>query len=116
MKVLLDHNLPHKLRGSLAAMSEVEFVTASFIGWGSLRNGELLAAAEAERFDVLVTGDRSLAHEQNLKERSIAILALSTNNWPILRERIVEIHEAVLLMQAGQFSELDCGEFSRKKS
>lgn len=85
MKVLLDHNLPHMLRVSLSRVSGHEFVTASFLGWGHLKNGELLGAAEEAAFDVFVTGDRTLIYEQNLTGRRISILALSTNNWPIIR-------------------------------
>ena len=56
MRALLDHNLPHKLRTALAAISAHELVTASFLGWGDLKNGELLRAAEQAMFDTFVTG------------------------------------------------------------
>jgi putative NIF3 family GTP cyclohydrolase 1 type 2 len=56
-----DLNLPHKLRNL-----QHDIVTASYMGWGELRNGELLQAAESEGFDVFVTGDQSLADEQIL--------------------------------------------------
>ncbi len=114
MKVLLDHNLPHKLRLELAILSTDEFITTSFVGWQALRNGELLAAAESAGFDVFVTGDRSMAFEQKVVGRVLAIVALTTNNWPILRERVTEIHSAVLGIRQGEFLEFDCGEFSRR--
>ena len=50
-----------------------------------LKNGELLRAAEENGFDVFVTGDQTLAYEQNLAERRLAILALFANNWPIVK-------------------------------
>lgn len=84
MRVLLDHNLPHKLRIRVEELSTHTVVTASFLRWGHLRNGELLGAAEEAGFDVLVTGDRSLIREQNLAGRRLAIIGLSANNWPIL--------------------------------
>jgi len=43
VKVLLDHNLPHKLR---TILGKHDIVTASYMGWGELKNGELLRAAE----------------------------------------------------------------------
>ena len=46
MRVLLDHNLPHKLRTNLGTPGKHEFVTASYMRWGDLKNGELLRAAE----------------------------------------------------------------------
>jgi hypothetical protein len=45
VKVLLDENLPQKLRLSLTAH---EVVTVSYKGWGGLKNGELLNSAEAD--------------------------------------------------------------------
>ena len=45
MKVLFDHNLPHKLRTGLDAFGGHEIVTASYMGWGNLKNGELLRIA-----------------------------------------------------------------------
>jgi hypothetical protein len=86
VRVLLDHNVPHKLRSELLASGRHEIVTASHLGWTELRNGELLRSAEAAGFDAFVTGDRSLVAEQNLTLRRLAILVLSTNNWPILKE------------------------------
>jgi hypothetical protein len=48
VRVLLDHNLPHKLRTGLG---KHEIVTASFMKWGELKNGELLRAAEVNGID-----------------------------------------------------------------
>jgi predicted nuclease of predicted toxin-antitoxin system len=66
VRVLFDHNLPHKLRISLGALGKHEMVTASYMGWGDLKNGELLRTAEESGIEVLVTGDQSLLYEQNL--------------------------------------------------
>jgi hypothetical protein len=46
---LLDHNLPHKLRTSLDALSKHELLSASYMGWGDLKNGELLRIARGGR-------------------------------------------------------------------
>ena len=51
MKVLIDECLPHKLRLHLA---KHEAVTAVYAGFGGLKNGELLDAAEAAGFDVVI--------------------------------------------------------------
>ena len=45
-------------------------------GWSALRNGELLANAEAE-FDLLITTDRNLRDQQNLAGRRIGILGMA---------------------------------------
>ena len=84
MKVLLDENLPHKLRAHLV---QHETVTVAYLGWGGLKNGELLTAAEDAGFEVFVTGDRALGHKQNLGARRIAMVSLSANNWPIIKNQ-----------------------------
>ena len=70
-----------------------------------MRNGELLAKAEAE-FDVLVTTDRNLRHQQNLAERRIAILVLPTTSWPRLQRITREIAAAVASLKPGQYLEV----------
>ena len=80
MRVLFDHNLPHKLRTSLTTLCAHEIVSASYMGWGDLKNSELLRAAEENGFQVFVTGDQTLVYEQNLTGRRLAIVALSANN------------------------------------
>ena len=75
MKILLDECVPLPLRKLLAGH---QCHTAQQMGWKSIRNGELLALAEAE-FDLFITSDQGLAYQQNLRGRQIAILQLSTN-------------------------------------
>lgn len=49
--------------------------TAPEMGWAALKNGELLARAEAA-FDVFITVDRNLSFQQNLSQFSIAVILL----------------------------------------
>jgi predicted nuclease of predicted toxin-antitoxin system len=78
VKILIDEDLPHKLRDHLPG----DVYTIAFMGWGGLKNGELLKAAEHAGFDVLVTGDQSMPDEQNLSVRKLAIVTLSAIEWP----------------------------------
>lgn len=75
MKVLLDENLPHRLRNALGAH---EAFTVRYMGWAGLKNGALLSVAEESGFEVFITGDQTLSYEQNLTGRRIAVLVLST--------------------------------------
>jgi hypothetical protein len=50
-----------------------------------LQNGELLRAAEAGAFDVLVTCDQNIAYQQNLTGRKLALVVLGSNIWQIVR-------------------------------
>ncbi len=52
-----------------------EAMTAKDMGWEEAQDGDLLAVAEAE-FDVLLTGDQNLPHQQNLRGRDITLLVL----------------------------------------
>lgn len=92
MRVLFDQGTPAPLRGSLLR-HRVE--TAYERGWSTLLNGELLRAAEAAGFDVLVTTDMNLRYQQNLPECRIAIVALSTTSWPRIRDAIEQVSQAV---------------------
>lgn len=54
MKVLLDENLPHKLRAYLA---KHEVATVAYIGWGGVKNGELRPATELWNISRTEVGD-----------------------------------------------------------
>jgi len=103
MKILFDQGTPVPLRRSLARHA---VSTAHEMGWSELDNGNLLSAAE-EAFDVLVTTDRSLRHQQNLAGRELAILVLPTTSWPKVRERVHEVVEAIEALRKGQLVELE---------
>ena len=62
MRVLLDNGTP---RGLAAALEKHVVEECRSRGWDSFRNGELLDASEAAGFDVLVTTDRNMRHQQN---------------------------------------------------
>jgi len=102
VRILFDQGTPAPLRDHLPG-HRVE--TAYEKGWSSLRNGELLIKAEAE-FDLLITTDRNLRHQQNLPTRKLAIVVLPTTSWPRLERMAREIAAAVNSLQSGQYLEL----------
>ena len=112
MKVLLDENLPHKLRGLLPGH---EVMTVAFMGWGGLKNGELLKAAEDAGFDVFLTGDQILHYEQNVLERRLALLILSAQDWPIIKQNVAQIAAAIKDAKPGMVVVVDCGVFVRRR-
>jgi len=101
VRILFDQGTPAPLRDYLPGHS-VE--TAYEKGWSALRNGELLARAEAE-FDLLITTDRSLRHQQNLAARKLAIVVLPTTSWPRLRAVATQIAEFVNTVKPGEIRE-----------
>jgi hypothetical protein len=100
MRVLFDHNVPHKLRGSLLGH---EVSTADEMGWATLENGELLRTAEAARFDVMVSCDQNLSYQQNLGGRRLALVVLSTNNWNAVKLNLQPVVVALNAVSAGSF-------------
>lgn len=90
MRILFDHNVPRGLRTLLPGH---EIVTTNEQGWSKLTNGQLLAAAEAAGFQLMVTCDQSLVHQQNLTGRKLAIVVLTTNLWPLIRDNAGAIAE-----------------------
>jgi hypothetical protein len=53
--------------------------TAAQMGWKNLSNGDLLAHA-AEQFDLFVTTDKNIRHEQNLLKLPIPIIELNSKD------------------------------------
>jgi predicted nuclease of predicted toxin-antitoxin system len=73
MRLLLDENLDWRLRRDLAA-HHVDSVP--LIGWAGIENGELLKKAVEAGFNVLITMDSNMVHQQNLAKYPIAVVAL----------------------------------------
>lgn len=103
MYILFDQGTPAPLRFALLGH---QVVTAHECGWGQVENGDLLSAAEAEGFEVLVTTDQNLRYQQNLSGRKIAIVVLSTTNWPRIKVSGQLVVAAVERLAPGSFVEL----------
>ncbi len=107
MKVLLDECVPRKLRRELA---EHEVFTVTERGWSGIKNGKLLALAEAV-FDVFLTVDQNLKYQQNLKAFNIGVILLvaRNNRLKTLLPLMPEVREAVENIKAGDFVRLGGG-------
>ena len=103
MKVLFDQGTPAPLR---RALTHHGVETAYERGWSLLRNGELIAAAEAAGFEVFVTTDRNLKYQQNLSGRRLAIVVLGTTSWPKLRQSLSGVVQAVDYASPGSYHEV----------
>ena len=72
-----------------------------------MRNGELLNAAEAAGFDVLMTTDKNIRHQQNLAGRKIAVIVLGKGRWRLIRACLPQIFAAVGAATPGSYTEVD---------
>ncbi|MCZ6624429.1 MAG: hypothetical protein O7B35_09425 [Deltaproteobacteria bacterium] len=103
MRILFDQGTPVPLR-KLLNSHQVE--TAFERGWSTLTNGELLAAAEREGFEVFVTTDRNLSDQQNLGGLRIAIIVLSSTSWTRIEKAATAIKQALDATSPGSFKEV----------
>ena len=104
MLILFDHSTPAPLAPYL---TEHKVTKAKDRGWDKLTNGDLLAEAERAGFDMLLTADNNLSYQQNLTGRKIALVVLSTPQWPIVRLHTERILHAVNRVAPGGYFEID---------
>jgi hypothetical protein len=102
MRIVFDQGTPAPLRRHLPGHS---VSTAYELGWETLANGDLLAAAEGQ-FDLLLTTDKNLRYQRNLRGRKLAILVLPTTSWPEIQKHTAEIAAAIASMPPGGYREL----------
>jgi predicted nuclease of predicted toxin-antitoxin system len=88
VKILFDQGVPKPLQ---AHLSEHEVRRAFELGWAQKKNGELLALAEAAGFELFVTTDQNLLHQQNLHGGKIGIFILGRGNWPEIKPHADQI-------------------------
>jgi hypothetical protein len=103
--VLFDHGAP---RGLARLLSGHTVDMAQSRGWASLSNGDLLNAAEQAGFEVLLTTDRRIRFQQNLKTRRIALIVLTgSTKWSLIRQHVDRIATAVASATPGSYAEVD---------
>jgi hypothetical protein len=101
MRVLFDQGTPTGIR---EALSGHLIKTAREQGWNELLNGELLRVAEDAGFEVLLTTDKNIVHQQNLKNRRIAIVALSRNKWSLIQLHLERIAKVIASAKPGSYT------------
>ena len=87
MRILLDECVDEELRKYFFGH---DCQTCRYAKLRELSNGQLLAAAESAGFQVLVTVDKNMAYQQNLRDRAIAVVTLDA--------RSANFEDLVLLM------------------
>jgi len=90
MRLLLDENLPKKLK---ADFPEHEIYTVSDKNWNGKKNGDLLKAMLEQDFDVLLTFDKNLQYQQNFAKYPITVVVLNAedNTYLTLQELVPKI-------------------------
>jgi len=104
MLILFDQATPVPLRPYLKGHV---VRTAAQQGWDRLRNGDLLGAAEAAEFNMLLTTDRNMRYQQSLAGKKIAVLVLSRQQWGQIRPHVQLVVDAVNAAAPGRFTEVE---------
>jgi len=93
MKVLLDENIPRKLKYRFSEQHEV--LTVPDMGWTGIKNGDLLKRMKIKGFRVLLSLDKNLSHQQNLEKFTISLIVLDTKNslYSTVLELVPKIEE-----------------------
>ncbi len=98
-RVLFDENVPKQLRRDLP---EFAIRTVQEEDWAGVKNGALLRRAAAS-FDVLLTADQRLRHQQNVAQFDIGVVVVETYDTRLgnLRRFLPKIREALQNVAAG---------------
>ena len=101
MRVLLDENLDWRLVRYFDA--DFQVTTVSQQGWKGMRNGELLRQA-AKTFDALITMDKGIEHQQNLRKYTIGIILISakSNRLQDIQPAMRRVNEVLKTLEPGQ--------------
>ncbi len=103
--ILLDQSVPRALGALLTGHTAM---TAASQGWEEFTNGALMEAANAAGFALLITRDKSIIYQQNMKSMQIGLIVLSTNHWPTSRSNAALILREANKLPADGYSYVDC--------
>lgn len=101
MRILLDECFPRKLKHELPS-HEVKMVQE--MGWSGKKNGALLTVAAPE-FDVFITVDQNMPHQQNLAQFEIGLIVLKavSNRIEHLAPLMPQVRLQLGTLQARQY-------------
>lgn len=102
MKILLDNCVRKRLHRFFGGH---EVLHATDVGWEELRNGDLLRQAN-ERFDVLVTVDKNMRFQSNLREMRlrVAVLNVKSNDFGHLADAVRTLLPMLESLPEGEFT------------
>jgi len=105
VKILLDHCVPRPLMRELRAH---DVKTTHDMGWDRLRNGILLAATSKE-FDLVLTVDQNLAHQQNLDSLPVSVIVMvaHSNRLEALEPIVPVVERAIAALSGNQMVRVD---------
>ncbi len=102
MRILIDESLPRYLKQIL---EEQEIFTVQEMGWAGIKNGDLLARAESS-FQVLLTADKNLRYQQDLRGLRLAMIVFPSNRLKVVESLVSRVKETLSVIKASEIVEL----------
>jgi hypothetical protein len=105
MRVLLDECVPKRLGRELVGHT---VRTVPQQGWAGKKNGQLTALMSAAGFDVLLTVDQGISHQQNVTAASVAVVVMVgvTNELVDLVPLVPDVQAVLSRVQPGDVVEV----------
>ena len=100
MKLLLDEGVPDIIKQRLSSFS---IFSVKEMAWRGITNGKLLDLMSQHEFQIIITTDKNLPHQQNLTKRQISAIILPANEIPTVVELLPEIAGAIDTILPGDF-------------
>jgi predicted nuclease of predicted toxin-antitoxin system len=105
MRILIDECLPKQLKQWLADINtDLEIQTIKDAGWEGMKNGVLLKVANG-KFDVLVTADKNMHHQQNFVGLDISVLVYPTNKAKTVKLGVSALVQSLQKIKPSQKTE-----------
>lgn len=98
MKILLDEGVPKVIQRRLTKLS---ISNVEEMGWRGIRNGALLDLM-AGQFQVLITTDKNLPFQQNLRKRQISAVIIPSNDVPSVIALLPEVDRVIATILPGE--------------
>jgi Domain of unknown function (DUF5615) len=102
MKILIDECVPRKFKHHLP---DHNCLTVPEAGLAGTSNGHLLSLAEERGFEVFLTIDKGFEYEQDLSNRSIAVLIVRAKSNR-MRDLLPNVPACLLALRSIKFGEL----------
>ena len=112
MKILLDENLPTKLKYNFSDKFEIH--TVKDMGWVGKKNGELLGQATFNEFDIFLTLDKNLKHQQSIYKFDLKFIVLLSidNKHQTLQPYIEKVKDLLNNLPIPKISEISLSQLS----
>ncbi len=103
MKIIIDECVPSIVKHGLPGR---DIATVQEMGWAGIKNGELLRHIVAAKFEIFITSDKNLRHQQNLLVIDLSVILLPSNQVPVIKALLPHIDSALTNIVQNSFVEL----------